>query len=49
MGLANDLVYSEGGNTVVQRLDLWDMPIVFVVLLALVAGEWAYRRARGLA
>jgi uncharacterized membrane protein len=49
MGLANDLVYSEGGNTVVQRLDLWDMPIVFVLLLALVAGEWAYRRARGLA
>jgi hypothetical protein len=34
---------------VVQRLDLWDMPIVFVVLLALAGGEWAYRRSRGLA
>lgn len=48
MGVANDLVYSEGGNTVIERLDLWDMPIVFVLLLALMAGEWAYRRARGL-
>ena len=49
MALANDLVYSQRGNTVVQRLDLWDMPIVFVLLLALVGGEWGYRRARGLA
>ncbi|HEU6450537.1 MAG TPA: glutamine amidotransferase [Gemmatimonadaceae bacterium] len=47
--VANDLVYSNSGNTVVQRLDLWDMPIVFVVLLALAGGEWAYRRSRGLA
>ena len=47
--VANDLVYSNSGNTVVQRLDLWDMPIVFVLLLALAGGEWAYRRARGLA
>ncbi len=47
--VANDLVYSEGGNTVVQRLDLWDMPVVFVALLLLAGGEWVYRRARGLA
>ncbi len=47
--VANDLVYSNSGNTVVQRLDLWDMPIVFVVLLALAGGEWVYRRSRGLA
>jgi uncharacterized membrane protein len=46
--VANDLVYSSSGNTVVQRLELWDMPIVFVVLLALAGGEWAYRRSRGL-
>lgn len=48
MGLANDLAYSNGGNTVVERLDLWDMPIVFVLLLVLLASEWWYRRARGL-
>jgi nitrogen fixation protein FixH len=47
--LASDLVYSKSGNTIVQRLDLWDMPIVLVLLLVLVGGEWAYRRSRGLA
>jgi uncharacterized membrane protein len=47
--LPRDLVYSSSGSTVVQRLDLWDMPIVLVVLLGLLAGEWGYRRARGLA
>jgi hypothetical protein len=47
--VANDMVYSEGGNTMIQRLDLWDMPIVFVALLLLAGGEWAYRRVRGLA
>lgn len=46
--LAGDLVYTEGGNTVVERLDLWDMPIIFLLLLGLVAGEWALRRKRGL-
>ncbi|HEX5436142.1 MAG TPA: glutamine amidotransferase [Gemmatimonadaceae bacterium] len=45
--LANDLVYSASGNTVVQRLDLWDMPILLIVLLGLLVGEWGYRRARG--
>lgn len=47
--VANDLQYSSSGNTVVQRLDLWDMPIIFVLLLVLVGSEWAYRRSRGLA
>jgi len=47
--VASDLVYSQSGNTMVQRLELWDMPVVFVTLLVLVGGEWAYRRARGLA
>jgi uncharacterized membrane protein len=47
--VANDLVYSTSGNTVTQRLDLWDMPIVLLALLALAGGEWTYRRLRGLA
>jgi uncharacterized membrane protein len=47
--LAGDLVYTEGGNTVVERMDLWDMPIIFLLLLGLLAGEWALRRKRGLA
>ena len=34
---------------VTERRELWDMPVVFLLLGGLVAGEWAYRRARGLA
>jgi uncharacterized membrane protein len=47
--LAKDIVYTDVGNTVVDRKDLWDMPIIFLVLLALVTSEWGYRKARGLA
>lgn len=46
--LPKDIVYSARGTTVLQRLDLWDMPIVFLFLLLLVATEWGWRRARGL-
>jgi uncharacterized membrane protein len=47
--LADDVMYTESGVTVRESLDLWDMPIVFLVLTALLAGEWALRRRRGLA
>lgn len=47
--LANDMMYTQSGTTVVERRDLWDMPVVFLLLLGLTAGEWAYRRKRGLA
>ena len=47
--LPEDLTYSEGGNTIVERMDLWDMPVLFVLLLALVGAEWALRRKQGLA
>lgn len=49
LALPKDIVYSARGNVVLERMDLWDMPIVFLVLIALLGGEWAYRRARGLA
>ena len=48
-GLTNDMMYTQSGTTVVERKDLWDMPAIFLLLLGLVAGEWAYRRKRGLA
>jgi uncharacterized membrane protein len=46
--LPRDIVYSARGTTVLQRLDLWDMPIVFLMFVLLVGTEWGYRRARGL-
>jgi uncharacterized membrane protein len=47
--LAEDMTYTEGGTTVKERKDLWDMPAVFVLLVGLVGVEWGYRRLRGLA
>ncbi|HKG95873.1 MAG TPA: hypothetical protein VKA84_28435, partial [Gemmatimonadaceae bacterium] len=37
-----------GGATTVEQMDLWDMPALFLLLVALVAGEWGYRRWRGM-
>lgn len=47
--LAQDVVYTTSGATEIQRLDLWDMPVLFLLLLSLLAAEWMYRRRRGLA
>ena len=45
--LANEISYSEAGITSRETRDLWDMPIVFLLLLSLRAGEWLLRRKWG--
>jgi hypothetical protein len=47
--LPEELRYTASGVTVTERRELWDMPAIFLTLGALLAGEWAYRRRRGLA
>jgi uncharacterized membrane protein len=47
--LPEDMSYTEGGTTVREQRDLWDMPAVFLLLVGLLAAEWSYRRTRGLA
>jgi hypothetical protein len=47
--VARDIVYSPSGSTVVKKNDLWDMPIIFLILLIALGGEWMLRRRRGLA
>jgi uncharacterized membrane protein len=47
--LPEAISYSGRGVTVVEERELWDMPVLLILLLALVSGEWAYRRSRGLA
>jgi uncharacterized membrane protein len=47
--LGDDAMFTESGVTVREAKDLWDMPIVFILLALLLGGEWAYRRWRGLA
>jgi uncharacterized membrane protein len=48
-GLAEDVRYGGRGVTTVEERELWHMPIVLFLLLALLCAEWGYRRAAGLA
>ncbi len=47
--LPDDLRYAGRGVTTVEERDLWHMPIVLALLVALTCTEWGYRRAVGLA
>jgi hypothetical protein len=47
--LAEDVAMSKHGVTVANELDLWDMPVNFLLLVALLSAEWGYRKVRGLA
>ncbi len=47
--LPEAISYSGRGVTVVEERDLWDMPILLMLLLGLIGAEWGYRRQRGLA
>ena len=46
--LPDDITVTGAGVTLVEDLDLWDMPILFLILLGLMGAEWALRRRRGL-
>jgi hypothetical protein len=45
--LGKDISYSEAGITVRETRDLWDMPIVFLLLLGVRSAEWLLRRKWG--
>ena len=47
--LPEDLQFSGGGVTVTEERDLWDMPVLFLLLAGLLGAEWGYRRKRGMA
>lgn len=47
--LPEDLKYTGRGVTTIEERELWHMPIVLMTLIALLAAEWGYRRAVGLA
>jgi uncharacterized membrane protein len=46
--LAGTIPFSEAGVTVRETRDLWDLPLVFLVLLLLRFSEWWLRRAWGI-
>ncbi|MGH7637458.1 MAG: hypothetical protein ACREOK_07380 [Gemmatimonadaceae bacterium] len=47
--LPDDIALNRRGVTVMNQMDLWDMPVILVLLIGLLGAEWAYRRHRGLA
>jgi len=47
-GLAEDVSYAGRGVTSVEERELWNMPIILIMLVGLVCAEWGYRRAVGL-
>lgn len=47
--LPDAISFSGRGVTVVEERDLWDMPILLMAMLGLIAADWGYRRVRGLA
>ncbi len=46
--LPRDISYSEAGISVRSTKELWDMPIVFLLLLGLPVAEWLLRRKWGI-
>ncbi len=45
--LPQEISYSEAGITNRETKDLWDMPAIFLVILALRSAEWLLRRKWG--
>jgi uncharacterized membrane protein len=47
-GLAEAVRYSGRGVTSIEERELWNMPIILILLMGLVCAEWGYRRMVGL-
>jgi hypothetical protein len=46
--LPEDITITGAGVTLVEEHDLWDMPILFLLMLTAMGAEWGFRRIRGL-
>ena len=45
--LGEEISYSEAGITLRETKDLWNMPVIFLMLILLKAAEWLLRRKWG--
>jgi hypothetical protein len=45
--LLDEISFSEGGISARENMDLWNMPVVFLILLLLRSSEWLLRRRWG--
>ncbi|MGA3295524.1 MAG: glutamine amidotransferase [Candidatus Acidiferrales bacterium] len=46
--LADQIPYSEGGITMRETKELWDLPVVFLTIILLRSAEWLLRRRWGI-
>ena len=47
--IPEDAQYVEGTSSFVEQKELWDVPALFVLLCLTLAGEWFWRKKKGLA
>jgi hypothetical protein len=47
--IPEDAIYTENDNAFVEQKELWDLPVLFMMLVLLLSGEWLWRKRRGLA
>jgi hypothetical protein len=45
----DDAAITDSGVTVREARDLWDAPLLLLLLIGLLGGEWGLRRREGLA
>jgi hypothetical protein len=45
--LPDEIAVSEAGITAHDNLDIWDMPVLFLLVLSIRGGEWLLRRKWG--
>ncbi len=46
--LPEEILYTQSQTSIVEVLDLWDMPFNFLLLMALLFCEWILRKRQGL-
>jgi uncharacterized membrane protein len=47
--IPEDAIYVEGETSFVEQKELWDLPVLFLLLSLTLAGEWFFRKKKGLA
>jgi len=47
--IPEDAVYVDNEASFVEQKELWDVPVLFMMLIVLLSGEWLWRKRKGLA
>lgn len=47
--LPEDAQYIDGESSIIESRELWDVPILFILIAMTLGGEWFWRKSKGLA